>query len=537
MGMLPPCQDGDLLKLNFDISFPKLSCEFASVDVSDVLGMNRYNLTKTVRKRPIDAAGTIIGDAFHDRQHGIKHETIVEEELPPADALAEGLAAAAPVHEEALKPATYAAELDEGAYSVAVKRYPVLLVNFYAPWCPWSRRLEPVWEATAKRIAEDPQMAGVVSIAKVDCTEQGELCRANHIQGFPSIRIYRGGSDSVDGNSMNHASYMGDRTVDAFLSFISGILPARPQQVLQALPAGQAPQLADLRAATMAGLVVTGQHPGCAIDGFVLVKKVPGSLFVTAHSASHSFTPGEVDLTHAVHGFWIGKHLVPWRIAELKRLVPGGLPDNWADKLAGLTFRSVSENTTHEHYLQARGAASLLRRSAACAQSVCANEARCFPDPPTLSPTQVVRTTVEPLHSREHVPKGVRASHGAAGSDAASLGHIDAYEYTVHSHSYQVEGMPRAKFSFSLSPMQVVVRVRCLAHGWPCRPLLCGGRLLRPIDEAPGLLQEEGRYGFYHFMTTVSAIIGGVFTVASLFDSVTHHTIRYIRKGEIGKIH
>ena len=30
---------GDLLRLNFEISFPKLACEFASVDVSDVLGM------------------------------------------------------------------------------------------------------------------------------------------------------------------------------------------------------------------------------------------------------------------------------------------------------------------------------------------------------------------------------------------------------------------------------------------------------------------------------------------------------------------
>lgn len=33
--------DGDLLKINFNISFPRLSCEFASVDVSDALGMVR----------------------------------------------------------------------------------------------------------------------------------------------------------------------------------------------------------------------------------------------------------------------------------------------------------------------------------------------------------------------------------------------------------------------------------------------------------------------------------------------------------------
>lgn len=31
-------RDGDVMRINFNFSFPALSCEFASVDVSDVLG-------------------------------------------------------------------------------------------------------------------------------------------------------------------------------------------------------------------------------------------------------------------------------------------------------------------------------------------------------------------------------------------------------------------------------------------------------------------------------------------------------------------
>jgi len=46
--------DGELLRINFNVSFPSLSCEFASVDVGDALGLTRFNLTKTVFKRPID---------------------------------------------------------------------------------------------------------------------------------------------------------------------------------------------------------------------------------------------------------------------------------------------------------------------------------------------------------------------------------------------------------------------------------------------------------------------------------------------------
>jgi hypothetical protein len=44
---------GELLRVNFNMSFPALSCEFATLDISDALGLKRLNLTKTVRKVPI----------------------------------------------------------------------------------------------------------------------------------------------------------------------------------------------------------------------------------------------------------------------------------------------------------------------------------------------------------------------------------------------------------------------------------------------------------------------------------------------------
>ncbi|GAY34025.1 hypothetical protein CUMW_276350 [Citrus unshiu] len=102
--------------------------------------------------------------------------------------------------------------------------YPILAVNFYAPWCYWSKRLtsshdvvnnfssfslslylphyffffqKPSWEKAAKTMREryDPEMDGRILLAKVDCTEEVELCRRHHIQAYPSIRIFRKGSD------------------------------------------------------------------------------------------------------------------------------------------------------------------------------------------------------------------------------------------------------------------------------------------------------------------------------------------------------
>lgn len=48
------------------LSFPALSCEFATLDVSDALGTKRMNLTKTLRKTPIDLNLDHHGAAYED---------------------------------------------------------------------------------------------------------------------------------------------------------------------------------------------------------------------------------------------------------------------------------------------------------------------------------------------------------------------------------------------------------------------------------------------------------------------------------------
>ena len=349
--------------------------------------------------------------------------------------------------------ASGAVDLTGETHAVMEKRYPLLLVNFYAPWCPWSQRLSPVWEATARLLHEKypPGSDGRVLLGKVDCTVEVDLCREAQIQGFPSVRVFRGGSDMVTNPaalgraSQEHATYVGDRTVEALVAFAEGLLPQRTQNGQLALPSGGP--------AAASGMLARAVHPGCAIDGFVYVKKVPGALYISAQSPSHSFVAGAMNASHLVHEFYLGARMPPRKLAELARLMPGGLPTQWADKLAGASFPSEFENTTHEHFLQ------------------------------------IVRTLVHPLHSK---------------ASAA----IDAYEYTVHSHSFEVEGevLPHAKFSFAPSPM--------LVH-----------------------IQEETKYGAYHFITTVSALIGGVFTVASIADAGANTVAKMVKKNNIGKLY
>jgi hypothetical protein len=74
---------------------------------------------------------------------------------------------------------------------------------------------------------------------------------------------------------------------------------------------------------------------------------------------------------------------------------------------------------------------------------------------------------------------------------------------TAHSHSYAGDDVPSAKFTFDLSPIQIVVTD--------------GGRPL------------------YHFLTTTCAIVGGVFTVAGILDALLYNGIKMVKKVNLGK--
>lgn len=432
--------DGDLLRINFNLSFPALSCEHASVDVSDTMGNHRVNLTKTVQKYPLDKDGRIVGNVVRDFPDP-KYEELKEDGAlgkPDSEKAVDKAAAAEPASDV----------LTTKNFADALNNSPILMVNFYAPWCPWSRRLAPVWDAAAQiMLVKFPVADGRIKLAKVDCTTEAMLCRQHHIQGFPSVRIFRAGKDQIThGGHHDHESYVGDRTTEAIVSYAEKLVPpvvASNAPKPEAAPAAKVQEEVESQT-----LKVGAARPGCSVQGFVLVKKVPGNLHISAHSHKHSFDFAVMNMTHVVHHLSYGKELTKgkWRLVE--RLHKEGLMNAWSNRLQGRTFLSSEQNITHEHY------------------------------------NQVVMTSVEPR------------------GDAA-YNRVDLYEYTHHSHAIKTDEMPVAKFRFDPSPMQVLVK-------------------------------EEPR-PFYHFITTVCAIIGGVFTVAGIADSSVFTVVKAIKKNQLGK--
>ncbi|KAF8062775.1 PDIL5-4 [Scenedesmus sp. PABB004] len=404
----------ELLKVTFNISFPALSCEFATIDVSDALGKKRMNLSRTISKTPVDVALQVQGPTQ------LQPTTTTAPRYDDEDMWWEHLDYSQPINHENFK--------------TTLAHYPIVVVNFYAPWCHWCQRLEPAWEAATKEVHEKyPDTTDRrIRFAKVDCTAEVDLCQSHFITGFPSLRVFRRSHDDIyiEGRH-EHEAYTGDRTKEALVAFADSLVPSAGQPFVRHSQLEGAPHVS-----------------GCQVAGFVLVKKVPGTLHFTARSEGHSFDHDWMNMTHAVHELYFGAKPTPHKLYELKKLHPLGLSADWLDKLAGQSFVSDSPQSTHEHYMQ------------------------------------VVRTTI--------VPRG-----GGRG------GGYDAYEYNAHSHTYHSDNQPTAKFTYDLSPIQVVVR--------------------------------EVRRPFYKFATTTCAVVGGVFTVAGILDAMLHTTLSARRKIELGK--
>ncbi|KAJ7360441.1 Protein disulfide-isomerase tmx3 [Desmophyllum pertusum] len=79
------------------------------------------------------------------------------------------------------------------------------LVEFYAPWCGYCKKLEPVWSEAARTLHGSP-----ITVAKLDATRFSAISREFGVRGFPSIKFIKG---------KRVITYEGDRTVQDIVQF------------------------------------------------------------------------------------------------------------------------------------------------------------------------------------------------------------------------------------------------------------------------------------------------------------------------------
>ncbi|KAL5972741.1 Protein disulfide-isomerase 5-4 [Asimina triloba] len=354
-------------------------------------------------------------------------------------------------------------------------------------------------------------MDGRILLGKVDCTQEMDLCRReNH-------------------GHHEHESYYGERDTDSLVTTMEGLVSPIPLETdkHESEINGTDMAAAAKRPAPSAG--------GCRVEGFVRVKKVPGNLVISAHSGAHSFDASLINVSHVISHFSFGRQLTLKMLTEVKRLSPH-LGES-VDRLTGRAYITrhddANANVTGRNNVEARGMTAEENQINNCYFSTMHSKNK---GSETLSwiigRMKGLPLGEKPFHPRnwgrdllvflgdiywdwagiqeDHVPQifvvGIEHYLQIVKTEVTSRRHSEKlidYEYTSHSSLAHSPDIPVAKFHFVPSAMQVLI--------------------------------TENERSFSHFITNVCAIIGGVFTVAGILDSIMHNTMRLMKKMELGK--
>ena len=78
-------------------------------------------------------------------------------------------------------------ELNDATFDQAVASSPVLLVDFWAPWCGPCRMIAPIIEEHGK------ELAGKVTVAKVNVDDAAGVAGTHRITAIPTLMIFKNG--------------------------------------------------------------------------------------------------------------------------------------------------------------------------------------------------------------------------------------------------------------------------------------------------------------------------------------------------------
>lgn len=324
---LDPGNENDDLQFNFNITVERVACPYIALELHNHLGTHSLNITRNIARYKIKT------------KDSIRHTIGLVEGQEARRVLIDDTNVNDSPEESEVAPH----DLTTKDYEGYISQYDVVLVNFFAPWCVWSKRLEPVWVSAAHEMSREFGRHRV-AVAWVDCTrsDQVELCHRNHIGAFPTIVSFRGG----DTHTVDH--YHGERSVAALKEFAREELSKTRRQLSEMHPDELALQAAELADKMDGDGKYTPAVEGCRLEGFVLAPKVPSTLVFATHMPDQSIDAAKLNVSHEIHHLSFGA--AELRKSQLREEMILAL-----SKLDGRKFESRTANLTHEHFLKIVG--------------------------------------------------------------------------------------------------------------------------------------------------------------------------------------
>lgn len=309
------------MRINFNITVPDLPCEFASVDVSDMTGTRKHNMTSNIYKIRIDHKGRHVGLANEQQLQPTYADDAAYGELPESDAVV--------------------TILDEESFEPFLREHHYVAVDFYAPWCIWCKRLEPVWTRVAKTLPS-LHYGQRMRVASVDCQAHPTLCMKQFIRAYPTILFYK------DGDVSPVEMYFGDRTVEAFTDKFRQLFVGETDVVEERKKILHEQDKVEAQARGEAIARSTGPE-GCRLYGHLYVKRVPGNFHVHLANPAYSMDHSLVNATHTVDELWFGEHLLASEVALIPQSAQVRL---YTHRLNGEEFTARNKNHTYVHYIK-----------------------------------------------------------------------------------------------------------------------------------------------------------------------------------------
>ena len=80
-----------------------------------------------------------------------------------------------------------AMNINNAKYQDLLREDKPLLVDFWAPWCSYCRRIGPAYDRIAQQFEEE------VNVVKINIDDEPTLAEAEHIEVIPTLVLYRNG--------------------------------------------------------------------------------------------------------------------------------------------------------------------------------------------------------------------------------------------------------------------------------------------------------------------------------------------------------